>query len=39
MVFAGSRGQLGPNPRRAEHEAAIVAHALAFWRRTVSRAA
>jgi dienelactone hydrolase len=39
MVFAGSRGQLGPNPRRAEHEAAIVAHALDFWRRTVSRAA
>lgn len=31
MVYVGSRGQLGENPKRAEHETIIRAGALAFW--------
>lgn len=31
MVFAGSRGQLGENPKRAVHEDIVKTAALAFW--------
>ena len=31
MVYVGSRGQLGENPKRAEHEMIIKVAALAFW--------
>lgn len=31
MVYVGSRGQLGENPKRAEHETIIKVAALAFW--------
>ncbi|MCB1721330.1 MAG: hypothetical protein H6860_03285 [Rhodospirillales bacterium] len=31
MVYAGSRGKLGANPLRDEHEAQIKMAALAFW--------
>lgn len=31
MVFAGSRGQLGENPKRAAHEDIVKTAALAFW--------
>lgn len=31
MVYNGSRGKLGENPKRAEHETIIKIGALAFW--------
>lgn len=31
MVYNGSRGKLGDNPKRDEHEAAIKHTAIAFW--------
>lgn len=31
MVYVGSRGKLGDNPKRAEHEMIIKVAALAFW--------
>ena len=37
MIYTGSRGQLGKNPNKKNHEKIIKIAALAFWEATLKK--